>query len=379
MNNDSQLTPFRIDISQAAVDDLKDRLECTRWAATVPGRDDRTDFSRGIPQPYLRELAELWREGFDWRAQETALNVFPQLLTTVDEQTFHVVHVASSNPDATPLLLCHGWPGSFVEYRRLMPLLADDFHVVVPSPPGFGFSTPLSSTGWEIGRTAEAYAEIMTRLGYDRFVAHGTDTGSGIVAQLATTHPERVLGMHLACEQRLLGLVGVIFPAPDDLSAQEETELATMGAEAASDRGYLEMQNHKPDTIGAALTDSPVGQLAWIAEKFKTRGDRHATPSDSVDRDDLLTNVSLYWFTRSGESSAQFYYEATHSGMPPAMGAAVPAGWAVFDANPLVRRAMDPQRSIGHWTEFAEGGHFPALEEPDLLAQDIRDFVHSIR
>ncbi len=378
MNAHTTITPFRIDIPQNALDDLDTRLSRTRWAATPPGRADRADFSRGIPQPYLRELVEHWRDGFDWRAQEAALNAFPQLLTEIDGQTFHAVHVTSSNPDATPLLLCHGWPGSFVEFRHLIPLLTEDFHVVVPSPPGFGFSTPLSSTGWEVSRTAEAYGEIMTRLGYDRFVAHGSDLGSGIVSQLGTAHPERVIATHLACEQRLLGLVGVIFPMPDGLTPEEQSELHPLSAEAASERGYLEMQNHKPDTIGAALADSPVGQLAWIAEKFKTRGDRRPTPSDSVDRDDLLANVSLYWFTNSGESSAQFYYEAAHSGMPPAMGAPVPAGWVVFDAHPLVRRVMDPQQMIGHWTEFAEGGHFPALEAPELLARDIRDFARSL-
>lgn len=378
MNAHTTITPFRIEIPQSALDDLEARLSRTRWAATPPGRDDRADFSRGIPQPYLRELVEHWHDGFDWQAQEAALNAFPQLLTEIDGQTFHAVHVASSNPDATPLLLCHGWPGSFIEYRHLIPLLTEDFHVVVPSPPGFGFSTPLSSTGWEVGRTAEAYGEIMTRLGYDRFVAHGSDLGSGIVSRLASVHPERVIATHLACEQRLLGLVGVIFPMPDGLTPEEQSALAPLATEAASERGYLEMQNHKPDTIGAALADSPLGQLAWIAEKFKTRGDRHPTPSYSVDCNDLLANVSLYWFTNSGESSAQFYYEAAHSGMLPAMGAPVPAGWAVFDTHPLVRRVMDPQQMIGHWTEFAEGGHFPALEEPELLARDIRNFVRSI-
>ncbi|GAB1818018.1 epoxide hydrolase family protein [Herbidospora sp. RD11066] len=373
------MRPFRIDIPQADLDDLRHRLTHTRRPIAVPGRDDRADFSRGIPQAYLDELADYWRDGFDWREQEAKLNAYDQFTTVVDGQTFHIVHVRSANPEATPLMLNHGWPGSFVEYQRLIPLLTDDFHVVIPSPPGFGFSTPLSSTGWELARTTEAFAEIMTRLGYERFAAHGTDMGSGTVGRLAALYPERVIGTHIGADPLLLGLVGVKFPYPDDLSDDEIAQITAVRAEAAADHGYLLMQNHRPDTIGAALTDSPVGQLAWIAEKFKTRrrGDLR-TPDESVDRDQLLTNISLYWFTRSGESSAQFYWESEHSGVDILMGFGVPTGWAVFDTHPLLRRTMDPDKAIGHWSEFAEGGHFPAMEEPELLADDIRTFFRTI-
>ncbi|WAA66091.1 epoxide hydrolase family protein [Microbacterium oxydans] len=179
MTQNTSLTPFRIDIPQDAVDDLHDRLARTRWPFPVPGRDDRTDFRRGIPLPYLKELAEYWREGFDWRMQEAALNTYEQFTTVVDGQPFHVLHVRSANPEATPLLLSDSWPASFVEYQRLLPLLTDEFHVVIPSLPGLGFSTPLSGTGWDLARTTEAYAEIMTRFGYDRFAAHGSDVGTG--------------------------------------------------------------------------------------------------------------------------------------------------------------------------------------------------------
>jgi epoxide hydrolase len=379
MNENTALIPFRVDIPQADVDDLRARLTHTRWPVSVPGRTDRTDFGRGIPPVYLQELADYWRDGFDWRAQEAKLNEHEQFTTIVDGQRFHGVHVRSANPEAIPLLLNHGWPGSFVEYQRLVPLLADEFHVVVLSPPGFGFSTPLSGTGWELARTTEAFAEIMTRLGYERFAAHGTDIGSGITGRLAALHPERVIGTHIGADPRYLGLVGEKFPIPDGLSADEIAQLEAAHRAEAADRGYLVMQNHRPDTIGVALTDSPVGQLAWIAEKFKTRagGDRR-TPDESVDRDQLLTNVSLYWFTRSGASSAQFYYEAEHSGLDFAMPSGVPSGWAVFDTHPLVRRTMDPWRAIDHWSEFTEGGHFPAMEEPKLLADDIHTFFHSL-
>ncbi|MEU4386821.1 epoxide hydrolase [Promicromonospora sp. NPDC023805] len=379
MNENKTLTPFRIDVPQADVDDLRSRLARTRWPLPVPGRDDRTDFSRGIPQAYLNELAEYWRDGFDWRAQEAALNEYEQFTTVVDGQTFHVVHVRSANPEATPLILSHGWPGSFVEYQRLIPLLTDEFHVVIPSLPGFGFSTPLSGTGWELARTTDAYAEIMTRLGYERFAAHGTDIGSGITGRLAAIYPERVIGTHVGADGRLLGFVGDKFPYPEGLSDDEIAQVEAARSEVAADRGYLEMQNHRPDTIGVALTDSPVGQLAWIAEKFRTRtSSGYRTPDESVDRDQLLTNVSLYWFTRAGASSAQFYYEGEHAGLGWAMAADVPSGWAVFDAHPLVRRTIDPRKAMSHWTDFAEGGHFPAMEEPKLLADDIRAFFRGI-
>lgn len=372
MTENNALTPFRIDIPQADMDDLRNRLAHTRWPVPVPG-DDRTDFSRGIPPVYLMELAEYWRDGFDWRVQEEKLNEHEQFTTVVDGQTFHVVHARSANPEATPLLLSNAWPGSFVEYQRLIPLLADEFHVVIPSLPGLGFSNPLSGNGWGLARTTEAYAEVMTRLGYERFAAHGTDVGAGITGRLGAIHPERIIGTHLGSDRVLLGLVGDKFPAPDDLTDDETAQLETARADFAAERGYLGMHNHRPDTIGPALTDSPVGQLAWIAEKFKRRTDRGHQAAD-VDRDQLLTNVSLYWFTRSGASIAQFYYESEHSELDFVMASGVPSGWAVFDTHPLLRRTMDPWGMVGHWSEFAEGGHFPAMEEPTALADDIRAF-----
>lgn len=378
MNTHAALTPFRIDIPQADLDDLGTRLAGARWPFAIPGRDDRRDFSRGIPLSYLTELADYWRDEYDWRAEEAKLNAYEQFTTLVDGQTFHVVHATSVNPEATPLLLNHGWPGSFVEYQLLIPLLTDRFHVVIPSPPGFGFSTPLSATGWEIGRTADAYAEIMTRLGYARFAIHATDLGTGIMGRIAAVCPQRVIGTHYGSDRVVLGLVGTLFPLPDGLSAQEVTQLEAIQAEAAAGRGYLEMQNHRPDTIGPALTDSPVAQLAWIVEKFRLPDNTGSTPDETVDRDQLLTNVSLYWFTRSGESSAQFYYEGAHTPLELSMAPEVPAGWAVFDSHPLVRRTMDPWNAAAHWSEFAEGGHFPAMEEPELLASDIHTFFRDL-
>jgi pimeloyl-ACP methyl ester carboxylesterase len=377
MNHTDTLIPFRIDIPEADVVELRDRLAHTRWPVPVPGRDDPADFSRGIPLPYLAELAEHWRDGYDWRTREAELNALTQFTTVIDGQTFHVVHVRSENPDAVPLLLNHGWPGSFVEYQLLIPLLTSDFHVVIATPPGFGFSTPLSSTGWDLARTTDAFAEIMTRLGYARFAVHGTDIGSGIAGNLAAAHPDRVIGVHLGVDRAVLGLVGVVFPRPEGLSDDETAQLAAVQAASAAERGYLEMHNHRPDTIAASLADSPVGLLAWIAEKFKTRtDDGHRPPV--VDRDQLLTVISVYWFTRSGASSIQFYYESEHTTRGFTMAFEVPTAWAAFDSHPLIRRAMDPANAIGHWSDFTEGGHFPAMEEPELLAEDLRGFVTSI-
>ncbi|MDN5852728.1 MAG: epoxide hydrolase 1 [Actinomycetia bacterium] len=379
-DNSTELAPFRIDIGQADLDDLHDRLTRTRWPHPVPGRDDRADFSRGIPQAYLNELADYWRDGFDWRKQEAALNAYEQYKTVVDGQPFHVVRVASKNPDAIPLILCHGWPGSFVEYQRLIPLLTDDFHVVIPSLPGFGFSTPLSEPGWELARTTEAYAEIMSRLGYERFAAHGTDIGAGIAGRLPALYSDRVIGTHTGSDGRSLGMVGDQYPYPDGLTDDEIAEIEAVRARDAAERGYFEMQNHRPDTIGIALADSPAGQLAWIAEKFQGwTNPAHATPDQAVDRDQLLTNISLYWFTRSGASSAQFYYEASHSGLDWLSGADVPSAWSVFDTHPLMAKVFNAWGAIAQWSEHSEGGHFPAMEEPELLAADIRTFVRSVR
>lgn len=230
-----------------------------------------------------------------------------------------------------------------------------------------------------MARTSDAYAEIMTRLGYERFATHGTDTGAGVALRLGALSPERVIGVHVGSDGRALAMVGDKYPCPDGFTEEDLAEVERVRRAEAGERGYFEVQNHRPDTIGAALTDSPVGQLAWIVEKFQTwAGGSHLTPDGAVDRDQLLTNVSLYWFTRAGASSAQFYYEAEHSQLDWLAPSGVPTGWVVFDSHPLMRRAMDPWRSVAHWSEFAEGGHFPAMEQPDLLVGDLRAFFRGL-
>ncbi len=372
----NEIRPFRIDIPQAELAGLHRRLASARFAEPVPG--DEPDWSRGIPTDVVRELAGYWRDGFDWRAQEAAFNAFPQFTTEIDGQVIHFLHVRSAQPDAVPLLLTHGYPSSVAEFLDVIGPLTepgpDAFHVVVPSLPGFGFSTPLSGPGWELARTTDAFAELMTRLGYDRFAAQGGDIGAGVTGRLAALYPDRVIGTHVNSDRGTIALAGEQLPQPEHLSETEQSELDAAREAWKAGRGYLDLQSHKPETIAAALTDSPVGQLAWIAEKFEGW-----TGGNGIDRDRLLTNVSLYWFTRSGASAARFLYEAAHSGHGWLAPSDVPAGWAVFNSSPVVRRIMDPDEKIAHWSDFASGGHFAAMEEPGLLVADIRAFFRGLR
>lgn len=369
------ITPFTIAIPDADVADLKARLNAARLPRPAPV----SDWSRGVPNDYLAGLAAYWRDGFNWRKEEAHLNRFPHFTTVVDGQTMHFVHVRSANPDATPLVLCHGWPGSFVEFDRIIEPLSADFHVVVPSLPGFGFSVPLNGPGWELNRSTEAYATIMERLGYERYLAHGSDIGSGIAANLASFHPDRVIGVHAAMEKAAVTYFAMFMPMPETLTDAEKTTVEAIKAAGKERTGYFVLQGTRPQTLAHALSDSPIGQLAWIVEKYKewsTPG--NTVPEEAVDRDQLLTNISLYWFTNTGGSSAQFYYETQHATAWPAPNSA-PSGTSLFDADPVVRRIVDPGRTSAQWTEHAGGGHFPAMEEPELLAGDILAFGRLLR
>jgi pimeloyl-ACP methyl ester carboxylesterase len=380
------IEPFRIAVPEAAIEDLRTRLAATRWPDELPG----TGWERGVPPTHLRELAERWRSTYDWRAAEAGLNAFPQFTTTIDGQTIHFLHVRSPEPDATPLVLTHGYPSSIAEFQKAIgPLTdpgahggdpADAFHVVAPSLPGYGFSTPLRSTGWEVGRTARAWAELMDRLGYDRYVAQGGDIGAGVSGELAKIAPDRVIAVHVNTDVTAISLVGGMLPAAiDGLSEEESARLAELRAYEAEGRGYLQIQSTRPQTLAYSLADSPVGQLAWIAEKFwEWNGRGPAGDRDVADVDHLLTNVSIYWFTRSGSSAAQFIYEAAHAEMDWTP-SPLPTGFSVFSAEPLIRRILDPEHRNGHWSEFDRGGHFPMYEAPELLVDDIRAYVRSVR
>ena len=386
---DAEIRPFRVEVPQADLDDLQHRLGRTRWPGEVAG----TGWSRGVPLGYLEELAGYWRDGFDWRAQEARLNQVPQFTTMIDGQPIHFLHARSPEPDALPLVLTHGYPVSVVEFLDLVgPLTdprahggdpADAFHLVAPSLPGFGFSTPVREPGWALGRTARAWVELMARLGYDRYGAQGGDIGAGVTGMLASLDPGHVTGVHVNSDP--LAVAGVALP-PDDqadraaVSDEHRASLERMRQFKADGLGYLQLQTTRPQTIAYALNDSPVGQLAWIVEKFKEWTDPAAElPEDAVDRDRLLTNVSIYWFTGTGASAAQFLYEAAHGGEWPGP-SEVPQGWAVFAASDdLVRRLIDPEGGIAHWSEYSRGGHFAAMEAPDLLVEDVRAFFRKLR
>jgi len=374
--------PFRIDVSQDRLDDLRRRLAETRWPDEVPG----AGWEAGVPLGYLKELAAYWRTGYDWRLHEARLNEYPQFTTTIDGQNVHFLHVRSPEPGALPLVVTHGWPGSVVEFLKIIDPLtnpsryggdpADAFHVVAPSLPGFGFSTPLSGPGWDTGRVARAWAELMHRLGYDRYGAQGGDTGAIVSPALGHVDPDHVVGIHV----NNLGT----FPSgdPAELAELSDTDRARLDALAAStdQSGYAILQATRPQTLAYALTDSPVGQLAWIVEKFKEWTDPAASlPEDAVDRDLILTDVSIYWLTGTAGSSARIYYEGarTWGQVPPR--SSVPTGVAVFPNDLTVRALAERDHHVVHWSEFDRGGHFAALEAPDLLVDDVREFFRKLR
>jgi pimeloyl-ACP methyl ester carboxylesterase len=386
---DTGIDPFRVEVPQADLDDLHERLDRTRWPDELPGGG----WSRGVPLGYLEELTEYWRKGYDWRAQESRLNRLPQFTTTVDDQPIHFVHVRSPEPDALPLLVVHGYPSSVAEFTEVVGPLTDPrahggdpgdaFHVVAPSLPGFGFSTPVRRPGWEVARSSMAFAELMGRLGYRRYGVHGGDIGAGVAGVLGAADRDHVVATHTVTEPRAVALAGQFFPVPADLAEDDRARLAEAQRRWAEAKGYLDIQSTRPQTLAYALTDSPAGQLAWIVEKFREWTDERAElPEDAVDRDQLLTNVSVYWFTRSGASAARFIYENAHAprdwGAAPATPPA-PQGMAQFGADDLLRRVMDPERGIEHWSVFDRGGHFPAMEVPDLLVGDVRVFFRGAR
>jgi len=371
-----EIRPFRIEIPQADVDYLHDRLDNARWPASLPG----AGWERGAPLGYLQDLAAHWRTGYDWRAAEAKLNSYPQFVTEVDGQAIHFLEVRSGQPDATPLLITHGFPSSVAEFLHVIEPLANPttgqaFHVVAPSLPGYAFSTPLASTGWTLGRTARAWAELMRRLGHQRYGVHGGDVGGGISGMVAGLDGDNVIGMHVVTDPLTAANTATFLPGmADRLDPGDPVDkliLDRMDAFRLDGSGYLAVQRSRPQTIGYGLADSPLLQLAWIAEKV------HEWTDLPVDRDQLLTTVSLYWFTGSGASAAHTLYDQAHSndwGQPPV----VPQGFAVFGADETVRRLI-PAPPGSHWSEFERGKHFPAMEAPDELAADLRAFFGQLR
>jgi pimeloyl-ACP methyl ester carboxylesterase len=389
-----EIEEYRVSIPQADLDDLADRLARTRWPSSLPGAAwDRgapgAGWERGVPVGYLRELAEYWRDGFDWRAQEARLNSYPQYTTRIDGQKIHFLHVKSPEPDATPLLLLHGWPGSVVEFTRVIGPLSDPrshgdgsappFDLVIPSLPGFGFSGPVTEPGWGSRRIAGALAELMARLGYERYGAQGGDFGAFVAPDLGRVDPGHVIGVHV--NAATMGFIPFGDIPEQDLatfSPAEKERAQRLQGFLAEGNGYFQIQATRPQTLSYGLTDSPAGQLAWIVEKFKEwTNTGHALPEDAIPRDEILADVSVYWFTGTAGSTANLYYESMHSGDWPTP-SQVPTGVAVFAEDIAIRRYAERANNIVQWSDFDTGGHFAALETPGLLVQDVRTFFASL-
>jgi pimeloyl-ACP methyl ester carboxylesterase len=384
------MLPFRLAVPDDQLADLRDRLDRTRWPDELPG----VGWAYGIPADHLRELVSYWRHDFDWAAAQTRLNEWPQFTTEIDGATVHFAHLRSPEPDATPLLITHGWPGSIVEFTRIAGPLTDPrrhggeagdaFHLVLPHIPGFALSGPTRDTGWDQHRITAAFAELMTRLGYERFGVQGGDWGGLLSRELGSAHPERVIGVHL---NLLPQAHATSEPTAEELAALDDGERARTLASWQRTRqwiearqGYAELQATRPQTLAYALTDSPVGQLAWIAEKFAEWSEPVRRPGDGIDRDLLLTNVMLYWLTGTAGSAARIYYERAHAEASPTQ-STVPTALAVFpyDNYLPLRHIAERTNRIVRWTEFDHGGHFPALEQPALLVADIRAFFRQLR
>ena len=376
----NEIRPYRIAVPDDVLTDLHDRLARTRW----PERECVDDWSQGIPLDYTRELAGYWAHDYDWRAREAALNRFDQFVTEIDGLDIHFIHQRSSNPDALPLIITHGWPGSVVEFHKVIEPLTEDFHVVCPSLPGYGFSGKPTRTGWSVEKIAEAWATLMGRLGYDRYGAQGGDWGSAITTQMGRNGKGRsrsagdidgCIGIHVNMP---LG-----FPTAESAQNPTPEEAAAMAAIAEHVRwgtGYSEEQATRPQTLGYGLTDSPVGQLAWIVEKFWAWTDCDGHPENVLTRDEMLDNVMLYWATASATSSARLYWQS-FKGLVDGGPVQVPTGVASFPKEILQapRSWCEPRYNITHWTTMPRGGHFAAFEQPELFVDDVRAFFATVR
>jgi len=382
--HDSTITSFRVDIPQADIDDLTSRLRTTRIPAPLPGND----WDTGIPSGYLQDLVTDWAEDFDWRAFEARLNEVPQFMTVIDGQRIHFAHVRSAVPDATPVLLTHGWPGSFLEFLHLIgPLTdpeayggdrADAVHLIIPSLPGFGFSTPLNSAGWTTAHIAAAWVELMDRLGYGRFLVQGGDLGAVISPEIARVAPKRVIGVHI---NGALGFSGDI--SEDDRAAMsplDQDRMARVRRFMNEEYGYISIQSTRPGLVGVALADSPVAQLAWMLDKFRAwTWPLETLPDEILGREWILANASLYWFTASGGSSAYVGYAQNSWGATPA-NSGVPTAAIQFAHDVGIRSQSIQANTIVRWNDFEDhGGHFAALEEPELLINDLRGFLHQLK
>jgi pimeloyl-ACP methyl ester carboxylesterase len=383
------VTSYKLSISDADLNDLTNRVRSARWPVEV---DPDTE-ERGIRGRALKRLADHWATGFDWRAQEALINRYEQVMVEHEGVLMHAFHIRSPHADAVPLVLCHGWPSSGIEYLKLIEPLtnptahggvaADAFHLVIPTAPGFGLSPAPTVAGWNSKKTASAVAALLDHLGYDRFAVHGTDMGSDVAGKLDVLLAGRAIGIHVATDldsviavSSFMGGQAAESPALNQVQ-RERVKALLAGVQGRN--GYIAIQTTRPKTLGYALNDSPIGQLAWIAEKFAAWTDStRPTIEEAVDLDQFLTTVSLYWFNGGGAASANALWEAFRA-MDWAPPSNTPNGVAVFGADELVRLLFDPEHKVKHWTEYADGGHFPAMEQPEALAGDLRQFFRTLR
>jgi pimeloyl-ACP methyl ester carboxylesterase len=370
----SEISPFVIAVSDEVLADLKQRLKNTRW----PEAELVDDWSQGIPLAYVQEVCEYWANDYDWRAREAALNRFDQFTTEIDGLDIHFVHMRSPHEDATPLIITHGWPGSIVEFHKVIePLVnptayggdaADAFHVVAPSLPGFGFSGKPTEPGWGVDKIANVFAQLMARLGHDRYVAQGGDWGSAVTTAMGALDPEHCASIHVT-------LAMAARPNVDgDPTAEEQRALDGLDYYQKWDSGYSTQQATRPQTLGYGLVDSPTGQAAWILEKFWAWTDCDGHPENVLTRDELLDNVMLYWINGNGASSGRIYWESFRRGTRHEV--SIPTGFAVFPKEivPPVRKWVEKSfTNIQHWREFEKGGHFAAFEVPETFVTEVRD------
>ncbi len=376
------IQPFTIAVADDVLADLRRRLAATRW----PDEVDGAGWDYGTNGDYLKGLVAYWRDGFDWRAQEATLNHFAQYRADIDSVGVHFVHERGRGPHPLPLIITHGWPSSFAQILKIVPLLtdpawyggdpADAFDVVVPSLPGFGFSDRPRERGMNGQRIAALWARLMgDTLGYRRFAAAGGDLGSGITRRLALAHPELVVGMHLT---------DVGYPTADrpDLSAAERRYLAAVRDWSVREGAYAALQSTKPQTLAYGLTDSPIGLAAWIVEKYRAWSDCDGDVERRFSKDEVLTTIMIYWATETINSSMRLYYEASHaSPLTPEQRIEVPAGVAIFPKDLALppRAWAEHSLRVERWTEMPRGGHFAAMEEPALLVEDLRAFFRPLR
>ena len=375
--------PFKVQIPQATLDDLRQRLQGTRTCNEITG----ALWDYGANLAYMKELIDYWQNQFDWRVQEELINRFAHFRADVDGLNIHFIHEKGLGSNPIPIIITHGWPDSFFRMLKIIPLLtdperhggdpADSFDVIVPSMPGYGFSDRPTERGMTVPRIAELWARLMTELGYHRFAAQGGDIGGGVTKQLAIAHPDLLLGIHLT---------DVNYPyfgeMPHDLSEAEQKYIEETARWGQAEGAYAMIQATKPQTLAYGLNDSPAGLAAWIVEKFRAWSDCDGDVERRFTKDELLTNITIYWVTETISSSIRLYYEELHNPAPPKDARSeVPTGVAIFpkDITPAPREWALRTLNVQRWTEMPRGGHFPAMEEPDLLVEDIRAFFRPLR